>query len=105
MAARTAFPHARLSGKQQALASVRGLVYRGPLRATPPLRVTFPRLKRALRAGARPIPGYDVLDQGAGVVQVDRAWEALKKIAAAPEVAATLADAVDLLIGPGGRQQ
>jgi len=34
-------------------------------------------VRQALRDGARPIPGYGVLDQGAGLVDVGRAFEAL----------------------------
>ncbi|MGM0578003.1 MAG: S8 family serine peptidase [Myxococcota bacterium] len=40
-------------------------------------------VKRALRATAEPVEGYTTLDQGAGLVQVGPAWEALRD--AAPE--------------------
>ncbi|MBI3270042.1 MAG: S8 family serine peptidase [Planctomycetes bacterium] len=43
-------------------------------------------LRRALTGGARPLPGYAPVDQGAGVVDVPRAYEALRGLAA---VAAT----------------
>ncbi len=43
------------------------------------------RLVRALRAGARPIAGLLRCEQGAGLVQVDRAYEALLRVRALPE--------------------
>jgi subtilisin family serine protease len=45
-------------------------------------------LKRALRATARPLPGYTTLDQGAGVIQVGPAFDALERMAprARPEL-------------------
>ncbi|MEE2780449.1 MAG: S8 family serine peptidase, partial [Myxococcota bacterium] len=36
-------------------------------------------LKRAFRSTARPLKGYTSLDQGAGLVDVSKAWKALKK--------------------------
>ncbi|MBL8786573.1 MAG: S8 family serine peptidase [Deltaproteobacteria bacterium] len=38
-------------------------------------------VKRALRATARPLPGYSSLEQGAGVIDVGAAWEVLAKLA------------------------
>jgi len=38
-------------------------------------------LARALRNSGRPLPGYSLLDQGAGVVNVPAAWESLKRLA------------------------
>lgn len=35
-------------------------------------------LRRALTAGARPLDGYQAIEQGYGLIQVDRAWEALQ---------------------------
>ena len=42
------------------------------------------RLKKALAAGARLIPGYGVHEQGNGLIEVDAAWEALKTMKANP---------------------
>jgi tripeptidyl-peptidase-2 len=49
--------------------------------------VTGGLLRRALRHGARPIAGYSSLDQGAGLVDVDATYEAVKKAKAPLEVA------------------
>ena len=40
---------------------------------------TAGKVLRALRTTARPLPGYTSLDQGAGVVRVGAAWDALKR--------------------------
>lgn len=45
------------------------------------LAVTGGLLRRALRQGARPIAGYLAPDQGAGLVEVEATFEALKKAA------------------------
>lgn len=54
-------------------------------------------VKRALRATARPLPGYSSLEQGAGVIDVGAAWEVLAKLApvagAAGTATATASDA------------
>lgn len=44
-------------------------------------------VKRALREGARPVPGYSRLDQGAGLIDIGRAWEIMKKAAGQTDVA------------------
>jgi len=43
------------------------------------------RALRAIRAGARPVPGLLPCEQGAGLLQVDRAFEALVRMKDAPE--------------------
>ncbi|PIE18272.1 MAG: hypothetical protein CSA66_04880 [Proteobacteria bacterium] len=40
---------------------------------------TSGKLKRALRTTAKPVAGFTSVDQGAGLVNVGRAWRALKK--------------------------
>ncbi|TNF24038.1 MAG: hypothetical protein EP329_25970 [Deltaproteobacteria bacterium] len=40
---------------------------------------TSGKVLRALRSTARALPGYTSLDQGAGVVRVEEAWQALKR--------------------------
>ena len=37
-------------------------------------------LRRELKAGAVPLPGYTRLDQGAGVVNVGNSWAALQRM-------------------------
>lgn len=42
---------------------------------------TWGTLRQALKGTARPLPGYSLLDQGSGVLNVPGAWEALRGLA------------------------
>lgn len=58
-------------------AGVHALLLSGALQAN--VKWTSGSLKRALRSSAKPLPGYTRLDQGAGLIRVGPAFEALKR--------------------------
>lgn len=77
-----------MNGTSMAAPQVSGalaLVWSAALRER--LAVTGGLLRRALRQGARPIAGYLAPDQGAGLVDVEATFEALKKAAGGREAA------------------
>ena len=45
------------------------------------LEPTWSQVRRALQSTAEPRPGYGLLDQGDGVVQVSAAWQTLRRLA------------------------
>lgn len=49
--------------------------------AKKPLRFNGGMLRAALRNSGRALPGYTLLDQGSGVVDVGRAWRSLQRLA------------------------
>lgn len=40
----------------------------------------YKSVKRALEMGARSIPGYQIIEQGHGLIQMDAAWEHLRRV-------------------------
>jgi subtilisin family serine protease len=60
------------------------------------------RVIRAVRSSARPVEGLLPVEQGAGLVQVDRAWEALRRMKAAPEERPLVARVVNPTGAGGG---
>ncbi|MFH1529235.1 MAG: S8 family serine peptidase [Pseudomonadota bacterium] len=49
--------------------------------AEPRIRFNGGMLRTALRNSGRPLPGYTLLDQGSGVIDVTRGWRSLQRLA------------------------
>lgn len=68
-----------------AASGVAALVLSGLVQQSPTTPWHAGQVMQALRQGSRPLPGYTPLDQGAGLLDVSRAWEALAGLVARPE--------------------
>ena len=62
------------------------LLMSGAKQKYPDLKIPSYLILKSLKAGAQPMPGYSYLDQGAGLINVDKAWDALEKFIAEGEV-------------------
>ena len=72
----------RMSGTSMASPQIAGacaLLISAAIQQDPPIPYNGALIKRALKNSAREIPGYNYLDQGAGVPYIPRAFEILKR--------------------------
>ena len=62
------------------------LLLSGAKQKYPDLKISSFLILKVLKAGAQPMPGYTYLDQGAGLINVNKAWDELEKFIATGEV-------------------